>query len=213
VPPAERGAHLLQVEGMLGDQDHVRATGQTRVQRDPSGAPAHHLDEHDAVVALGRAVKAIDRVGRHLHGGAEADRVVGARDIVVDRLRDADDLHALLGELGGRPERSLAADRHEPVHLKIVQRGSDALGSFGLTHGVDAGAAQDRPAAMQDAADRVAVELDGLTLHDPEPAVAEPDTFVTEDADRLADDAADRGVEAGAIAPAGEDADPRHRTS
>ena len=55
-------ADLLEVERALGDQDHVGAAGEARLQRDPAGAAAHHLDEHQPVVALGRRVQPVDRV-------------------------------------------------------------------------------------------------------------------------------------------------------
>ena len=57
------------------------------VRRDPARVAAHHLDDHHAVVALGGRVQAVDRVGRDLHRGVEAEREVGAGEVVVDRLR------------------------------------------------------------------------------------------------------------------------------
>ena len=48
------------------------------MHRDPAGVPAHHLDDHDAVVRLGGRVQPVDRLGRDRHGGVEAERVVGA---------------------------------------------------------------------------------------------------------------------------------------
>ena len=55
------------------------------------GVATHHLDDHHAVVALGRRVQPVDRIGRDLHRGVEAEREVGRRQVVVDRLRHADD--------------------------------------------------------------------------------------------------------------------------
>ena len=88
-------ADLVDVERPLGHEDRVGAAGDTRVRRDPAGMAAHHLDDEDAVVRLGGRVQAVDRVGRDLDGGVEAERVVGAVEVVVDRLRHADDRHAV----------------------------------------------------------------------------------------------------------------------
>ena len=82
------------VSSQLGDQDPVGAAGDAREDGDPAGVAAHHLDDHHAVVRLRRRVQAVDRVGRDLDRGVEAERVVGADDVVVDRLRHADHRHA-----------------------------------------------------------------------------------------------------------------------
>src|SRR5439155_21534082 len=54
MPAADPVCDLLEVDGLLGDQDHVRAAGDTARDRDPAGVAAHHLDHHDAVVRLRR---------------------------------------------------------------------------------------------------------------------------------------------------------------
>ena len=48
------------------------------VEGDPARVPAHHLHDQDPVVALGGRVQPVDRVGRDLHGGVEAERHVRA---------------------------------------------------------------------------------------------------------------------------------------
>ena len=57
---------------------------------DPAGVAAHHLDDHDAVVRLGGRVQPVDRFGRDGDRRVEAERVVRAGEVVVDRLRHAD---------------------------------------------------------------------------------------------------------------------------
>src|SRR5207237_6319105 len=79
------------VDGDLGDEDHVRAAGDPTVHGDPAGVAAHYLDDHDAVVRLGRRMQAVDRLCADRDGRIEAEGVVGPGEIVVDRLRHADD--------------------------------------------------------------------------------------------------------------------------
>ena len=108
-------ADVLDVEGLLGDQHHAGAAGDAGVQRDPAGVAAHHLDDQHAVVRLGGRVQAVDRLGGDVDRGVEAEREVGAGQVVVDRLGHADDVDAEVGELGRHAERVLAADRDQRV--------------------------------------------------------------------------------------------------
>src|SRR5262249_46305477 len=55
---------LLHAVRELGDEDHVGAASEPRRERDPAGAPAAHLEEHDAVVALAGRLQLVDRLGR-----------------------------------------------------------------------------------------------------------------------------------------------------
>ena len=106
---------LVDVERALGDQDHVGAAGDAGVHGEPAGVAAHDLDDEHAVVGLGGGVQAVDRVGGDLHRGLEAEREVGRRQVVVDRLRHADDGDAVLVQLARDAERVLAADRDQRV--------------------------------------------------------------------------------------------------
>ena len=91
VAAAQAVADLLDVERPLGDEDDVGAAGEAAVGGDPARVAAHDLDDDDAVVRLRRRVQAVDRVRGDLHRGLEAEREVRAREVVVDRLGDADD--------------------------------------------------------------------------------------------------------------------------
>ena len=116
VAPADLGAGLLDGDRVLGDQDHVGAARDSAHHGDPAGVPPHHLDDHHAVVRLGGRVQAVDRLGRDRHRGVEPEGVVGRGEVVVDRLRHADDREVLLSVKTGRhAERVLAPDRDERV--------------------------------------------------------------------------------------------------
>ena len=143
--------------GISGISTTLAPAGDAGVGGDPPAVAAHHLDHHHPVVALGRRVQAVDGVGGDLHGGVEPERHVGADDVVVDRLRHADDRQPLLGvELAGDAQRPVAADHDERRRGRgrtIVRR-----------HLVDAGrrverapplGAEHRAAARQRAAHRL----------------------------------------------------------
>ena len=222
---AELGEHRLHAKRNLGDQDHVGAAGDPGRERDPPGVPAHHLEQHDAVVAFRRGVQAVERPGRRLECGGESERDLGRRDVVVDRLRDAYHRQPMLPEepLGDR-QRAVAADHDDGVEPQTLDVGLDGV------RGVDdlllavrppihvservaaVGGTEDRPAARQDPLDVVALELPRLHLDQPREAVEDADRRgPIVDPARLDGGANDRVQSRGVAAP-GEDADPSNRT-
>ncbi len=182
------------------------------VQRDPAGMAAHHLDDQRAVVRLGRRVQPVDRLHGDVDRGVEPEGVVGGVEVVVDRLRHADDVDAHLAEPGRHAEGVLAAYRDQRVDAVVVQRGRDLVEAVVDLERVGARRAEDRAAARQDAAHLGHAERHRDVLERALPAVPEPDELVAVDADALADDGADHRVQAGAVAPAGQHTD-SHRAN
>ena len=118
---ADLVADLVDVEGNLGNQNHIGRSGDTGAERDESGVPAHHFDDHDSFVAFGGRVQLVDRVRGGRNGGIESERRDRAADVVVDRFRDADDGKALLPEIKRDAQRALATNRDqrvEPIRTK-----------------------------------------------------------------------------------------------
>ena len=155
----DQPADLVDVERDLGDQDHVGAAGHPRVQRDPAGGAAHHLDDQDPVVALGGRVQPVDRLGGDVQRGVEPERHIGGAEIVVDRLRHADHVDAVAVEPVGDAERVLAADRDQPVESRSRSVCADPLHAVLALVRVRPRAAEDRPAARQDPARRLDRQL------------------------------------------------------
>jgi hypothetical protein len=126
--------------------------GEAGVQGDPAGVPSHHLDDQRAVVRLGGGVQPVDGVHGDLHGGVEAERVVGGAQVVVDGLRHADDVEAGRGQLGGDAQGVLAADGDEGVDTELVEVAAHRLDAVLDLHDVRTAAAEDGAAAREDAA-------------------------------------------------------------
>ena len=200
-------AHLVEVEGDLGDEDDVGATRHARVQGDPASVAAHDLDDEHTVVRLRRRVQAVDRVRGDGHCRVEAEGVVGGVEVVVDRLGYADDGQTMLGEFGGDTESVFTADRDERIDTQIGEIALDALYAALHLDGVGARGAEDRAAARQDAAHCGDVERHGEAIEWALPAIAESDELVAVLLGALADDRADDGIETGAVAATGEDSD------
>ena len=208
VAAGDQPAHLVDVEGALGDEDHVRAAGQAGVQRDPARVAAHDLQQHHPVVALGRGVQAVDGLGGHLQGGVEPEGLVGGAEVVVDGLRHAHHRHVVLGvQPRGRAQRVLAADRDQPVHAEAGQVLLELLGPAVALERVGPGGAEDGAAAGEDPARGLDRQLEVLVLERPTPAVVKPDERVAVLVDALANDRPDGGVEPRAVASAGQDPD------
>ena len=151
---------------------------------------------------------AVDRLGRDVDRGVEAEGVVGAVEVVVDRLRDADDGQPVLGvELGRDAERVLAADRDERVEL--LEGLLDAFDAALELVRVRARRADDRAALGQDPRDLVAAERLQVAVDHPAPAVQDADRLVAVLPEPPAD-GPDHRVQPGAVAAACEHADP-HR--
>src|SRR5690606_35203923 len=101
--------------------DDVCTGGDARVERDPADVPAHDLGDHAALVRVARRAEAVHRVGRDVHGGVEAERVVGGAQVVVDRLGDAEHVDAVAPQAVGGREGPLAADRDDAVDAVRVE--------------------------------------------------------------------------------------------
>ena len=141
-------------------------------------------------------------------------------DVVVDRLRHADDRDAALAELVRDGQRAVAADDDERVEPHLVEHLDDAIGvvvrPFGGRDRVRervaaVGRAENGAAEAQDAGDVARREhARAVGLDQAVEAVFEADALDAGVGRRL-DDGADDGVEARGIAAAGEDAQTRDR--
>src|SRR5262249_17699987 len=207
VPLPDPLRDLLEVDRDLGHEDHVGAAGDAAHHRDPARVAAHHLDDHHAVVRLGGRVEAVDRLGRDEDGGVEAERVVGAGEVVVDRLRDADDRQLLLRvQTCGDAERVLAADRNERVEAPVAEVPEHALDASLELEGVRAARADDPAPAREDPRYLRRAEILEDRLDETAPALPYRDDVPALGV-RPPDDGADDRVEPGTIAPSGEDSD------
>ena len=104
----------------------------------------------DSAVVCSRSIASVAIVD----GRVEAEGVVGAVEVVVDRLRDADDREVVLGVEPRRDaERVLAADRDERVELLALEGREHPLDAALDLVRVRARGAEDRAAAREDPGD------------------------------------------------------------
>ena len=132
----------VHIKGKLREVDGVRtvailALGECGGAGQPAGVPAHNLDDDDLSVRISHRPAVADNLlyggSDVLRGGAVARRVVGQREVIVDRLRAADkaDLrardNAVVRQLLDRVHRVVAADVDKAVDLEILKDLEDLL--------------------------------------------------------------------------------------
>ena len=76
---------LLKIDRPLRHQHGRRADGDADVEREEARVAAHDFDDRAALVRLHGVAQLVDTVDRGVAGGVEADRVVRAAHVVVDR--------------------------------------------------------------------------------------------------------------------------------
>ena len=155
----------------------------------------------------------VDGVGGHLQGGGEAERVVGADDVVVDGLGQVDDVETGLVQFVGVLGGSATTKCHQGVQAELVVVVDDGRHHVRLLaiddHAIDlvTAGSQDRPAHGEDAGEVALGEVDVAVLRQAQESVMEADEFHAVLADGRLAEATDCCVEAGAVSPGGENAD------
>ena len=187
----------------------VAALGEGGAGGDPAGGAAHHFDDGNEVALAHRLVVA----GDFLDGGGDvfdragvAGRVVGDGEVVIDRLRHADDAELvalLLGELGNLVcgvLRVVAADVEKVADVVRLEDLEDAFEVLLFLEFVAAGA-EGGAGGVAEGADLLlglGGEIDQVFLQDAEHAVQRAVDFL--DAlvvQSLRDDAGDAGIDDG----------------
>jgi hypothetical protein len=204
---------FFNVVGNFGNQNHVRAAGDARAQRQPARAMPHDFRDDDAMMAVRRAVQPVNRLGRNVQRGGETKGRIGHRHVVVNGLGQRDDVEA--GLMKGAA-RFFACRRRpgRPAHrARICVIFDDDIGHVARAtvnqHAVRlvAAGAENRAADGEDAGERGLVELQPPVFHEPAKAVAEADDLHAVKTERGFADAANGGVQSGAVAARRQNAD------
>jgi len=98
------------------------------VQGEPARVASHDFEHKDAPVTFGRGSKIGHRFGNPRHRSIEAESDIGRIEIVVDRLGHADDRNPGTRQLQCGAERTIATQhdqRPDPVLLECLAGGSD----------------------------------------------------------------------------------------
>ncbi len=211
-------ADFFHFVGDLRDQDHVAAAGQPRFQGDPARVAAHHFDDHDPVVGFGRGMQLVDGHGGGVERRVKAEGDIGAVQVVVDGLGNADDGQAVFFKKKlGDALRAVAADGQQHVD-PVAFDGLHGLGRhvpgllpaarrfLGEAEGIVAvGGSQDGTAPGQDPRNVRQLEFADIVVDQAGIAVEDAADLDTEFPPGGIDHGADDRVQTRAIAAPGQD--------
>ena len=197
-------AQFVDVERNLRNQHGGRPASDSRGRGDPACVTAHHFDHHDSIVTLSCCVETVDCVGGNLHGRVEAECHVRADDVVVDRLRHANDWDVVLAvQTTGNRQAPVAADHDEPIEAKVAHGLLDAFHAVLGVERAPAPGTKHRSAAREHAAHEFDRQRDRSSIEHAVPRVEETNQLVTIVTLALAHDGADDRVQSGAVASSG----------
>ena len=126
-------ANAVVVEWNLRQENDVGSPSQTGIDGDPSRVAPHHFQNHHAAVALGGTVQAVKRIGSASDRGVETKRHSRGGQIVVNRLRHADDRQPMFIQLLRNRERTIPANRDSgrTARISAKPRSVSSISSIG----------------------------------------------------------------------------------
>ena len=133
----EQFAHAIEVGFFFGDQEVVGGCRDSGEAGDPTGVSSHGLDHHHASMRFGSGSESIDGFHDDIDRGIETEGDIGAGEVVVDGLGDADGVDAVdLIELVSDTERVVSADCDQGIELVGPDRIEDELNGCVVLEGV-----------------------------------------------------------------------------
>src|SRR6266478_6346506 len=230
---SEQFGEMFDIEFVLRNDAAIGGTGHGGKHGGETRVPAEDLNHHETLVRAGRGAETVDHLNGACDAGAEADAVVGAGNIIVHGLGNADDFEAFFVEANAVAKRVVSADGDESVDAQPSEIFEDFRGEvvflsgefvfqmrgdagLGDAAGIGAGGMQKSPAGASGTINGLIVEEEEIVgivvilltdnIHESGPAVANADDLMAF-AQCAKRDATDGGVETGNVAASGEDAD------
>jgi hypothetical protein len=90
-PAQDLGGHFGKFKGNFWNENDVCTTCESAVQGDPAGVAPHDFDHHDAFVARGCGMEAVEGAGNAFDSGVEAECHIGGLKVVIDGFWNSDD--------------------------------------------------------------------------------------------------------------------------
>jgi len=207
------------VEGNLRDEDGIGPAGQPAVEGDPAGMASHGFHHHDPLVGAGGGVEAVEAVDHAGDGGIESEGGGGGENVVVDGLGNADHIDSRFLKLQRRGEGTVPTDADEGMEVEAAAGIAGLLEDGGVDFRLLAGANLGHKAASVGGAEDGAAEVADMGDGDGvEPLVTDgiqQALIAVQEAKDLeaaggggGDHAVQNRVESGAVAAAGENANP-----
>ena len=88
----------------------------------PTSVSTHHLDHHDAIMAFGGGVQAVNCIGGNLHSGLEAKCGISANNIVINGFRYPNSWQTeLFVQPRSHGKRAIAANDHQGIKFQVAE--------------------------------------------------------------------------------------------
>ena len=174
---------------------------------------AHDFRNDDAVMAVRGAVQPVNRLGGDAECSIEANRCIGERDVVVNRLGQRDDVQTFFNQAQRVLVRAAAADADQRFEFVPLVVRHDRVGHVAhlavKLHAMRlvAARAENRAADGENAREGPLVQAHAQILRKSAIAVAEAEDFHAVTAERGLANTANGGVETGRVAARRDDAD------
>src|SRR5581483_4350438 len=117
----EQLGQLIDVEFVFGNDTTVRRSCHGGKHSSEPCVAAKNLEHQETLVRSRGGAKIVGHLDGSRDAGAEADTVVGSRDVVVHGLRNGDDFHAFLVQAHGVAQGVVAADGDEVLDAEVFQ--------------------------------------------------------------------------------------------
>src|SRR5579862_3034806 len=173
VGAAHRFGDFLRARLLLGDQDHFSAADDARHEREVAAVAPHGFDDECTLVRRSGVAQLVDRIEDSVERGVDADRNIGAVDVVVDGCRDADHRETELLQRRRAAHGAVAADRDQRFYALRLESAQGLLLHLDPGEFRKARRLQDGAAALDDAADVARAEFRDLPSR--EALVSAPD--------------------------------------
>ena len=209
-------ADILECPADLGNEDHVATARDAGVQGDPASMTPHDLKHHHPFVRSGGSVQSVECVGGTGHGTIETECVNRSGKVVVDRFRYTNHRYAVFVKLLGDGQRTVTTDTDQTRQIELVDRCANGGKQVRVDRRtiIDTGfrretaavrGAKDCATLREDSAGIFRVERDVADwINQPFVTLEKTDTVVAKLVGAL-HYTSNHGIQAGAIATAGED--------
>ena len=112
--------NFVNIVGNLGDQHDISAACDTGVQRQPANLMAHNLNNEYTVVGSCRRVDAVDGICGNIHSALETKGHIGPVNIIINGLRQMNDVQPLFTEKVCRLLCAVSAKDDKTVQTELV---------------------------------------------------------------------------------------------
>ncbi len=126
----EQLGQMFDFKGILGNHATVGGAGHGRQKRRITGIATEDFQHQKTLVRTGAGAQVVGQLDGTSNTGGKPDAVVGARHVVVHRLRDSDDFDTLLMQPQPVAEGVVSTDRDQGVDTEKIKILKHCLGDI-----------------------------------------------------------------------------------